>query len=119
MSLRRILLTIFCLSFPLWAAGIRTATPSLKDMAQKSAYIFAGTVLQVRRAEPSEPYGVPTMQVTLRVDQAIRGVRARQVISIREWAGSWSQGERYRAGERLLLFLYGKSKLGLTSPVGG
>jgi hypothetical protein len=31
----------------------------------------------------------------------------------------WSDGERYRVGERVLLFLYSPSKLGLTSPVAG
>jgi hypothetical protein len=38
---------------------------------------------------------------------------------VREWAGLWEAGERYRAGERVLLYLYPPSKLGLTSPVGG
>jgi hypothetical protein len=40
------------------------------------------------------------------------------VLTIREWAGLWSSGDRYRKGERLLLFLYRPSKLGLTSLVG-
>ena len=40
-------------------------------------------------------------------------------MTIREWAGLWNTGERYETGERVLLFLYPKSKLGLTSPVGG
>jgi len=38
---------------------------------------------------------------------------------IREWVGLWEQGERYRLGERVLLFLYRPSQLGLTSPVAG
>ena len=32
--------------------------------------------------------------------------------------GLWSSGQRYRVGERVLLFLYPPSKLGLTSAVG-
>ena len=59
------------------------------------------------------------MQITFRVEQAIRGVRNGQVLAIREWAGLWNSGDRYRPGERLLLFLYKPSKFGLTSPVGG
>jgi hypothetical protein len=31
----------------------------------------------------------------------------------------WTRGERYRVGQRLMLFLYAPSALGLTSPVGG
>lgn len=42
-----------------------------------------------------------------------------QSLNIREWAGLWAKGERYRTGERVLLFLYPPSRLGLTSPVGG
>jgi len=59
------------------------------------------------------------MRITFRVEQAIRGVRTGQMLVIREWAGLWESGERYRTGERVLLFLYSPSKLGLTSPVGG
>ena len=53
------------------------------------------------------------------VDEAIRGVRQGQVVQVHEWSGLWQTGERYRVGERVLLFLYPQSKLGLTSPVGG
>jgi hypothetical protein len=40
-------------------------------------------------------------------------------LTIHEWAGLWDRGERYRVGERVMLFLYSPSKLGLTSPVAG
>jgi hypothetical protein len=40
-------------------------------------------------------------------------------LSISEWMGLWSSGQRYRVGERVLLFLYPRSKLGLTSSVAG
>jgi hypothetical protein len=53
-----------------------------------------------------------------RVDEAIRNVRRGQTVEINEWAGLWQSGERYRPGERVLLFLYPPSRLGLTSPVG-
>ena len=59
------------------------------------------------------------MTVTCQVEDAVRGVKAGQIYSFREWAGLWSAGPRYRVGQRLLLFLYAPSKLGLTSPVGG
>jgi len=45
-------------------------------------------------------------------------VRRGQTVEINEWAGLWQSGERYHAGERVLLFLYPPSRLGLTSPAG-
>ena len=49
----------------------------------------------------------------------MRGASAGQNLTIHEWAGLWNRGERYRVGERVLLFLYSPSRLGLTSPVAG
>src|ERR1700755_2519943 len=115
---RSILLSIVLLP-ALFAAGPPIAAPSLRQLSQKAGYIFAGTVISVRKIPASGPYGVATMQVTLHVDQAIRGVKAKQSVTIQEWIGLWSNGDRYRQGERVLLFLYGKSKRGLTSPVAG
>ena len=83
-----------------------------------SGYIFAGTVKSVERAAP-KGNGVATVLVDFHVEDGIRGVRTGQTLAIREWAGLWELGERYRPGERVLLFLYPPSKLGLTSPVGG
>jgi hypothetical protein len=116
---RALVLTI-SLACCVQAAEVRVAAPTLRQLALKAGYIFAGTVVSVRKIPPAGPYGVATMQVSLRVDQAIRGVKFGQVIAIREWIGLWSGGvDRYRPGEQMLLFLYGRSKLGLTSPVMG
>jgi hypothetical protein len=57
--------------------------------------------------------------VTFHIEQAMRGAAPGELLTIREWAGLWNSGERYRVGEHVLLFLYSPSKLGLTSPVGG
>jgi hypothetical protein len=59
------------------------------------------------------------VRITFRVEHGIRGVHRGQTLTIREWAGLWESGERYRPGEPVLLFLYPPSKLGLTSTVGG
>jgi hypothetical protein len=53
------------------------------------------------------------------VEQGIRGARAGEHFSFREWVGLWSGADRYRVGQRMMLFLYTPSPLGLTSPVGG
>jgi hypothetical protein len=87
-------------------------------LTRSSGYIFAGTVKSVERTAP-RGNGVGTVLINFHVDQAIRGVRTGQTLVIREWAGLWESGARYRLGERVLLFLYPPSKLGLTSPVGG
>jgi len=89
-----------------------------RPLTRSSGYIFAGTVKSVQRASP-KGNGVATVQINFHVDQGIRGTRTGQMLSIREWAGLWQSGERYRPGERVLLFLYPPSKLGLTSPVRG
>lgn len=119
MSLFKVAFLIICLNSLARAAEPNTPAPSFRQLAQKARYIFAGTVLQVRKSEPAGPYGVATMRVTLRVDTPIRGVHAHQIVAIREWAELWREGDRYLEGERLLLFLYGKSRLGLTSLVAG
>jgi hypothetical protein len=92
--------------------------PGLPPLTHNSGYIFAGTVKSVERAAPGGS-SVATVQITFHVDQGMRGVRTGQMLAIREWAGLWNSGERYRLGERVLLFLYPPSKLGLTSPVQG
>ena len=92
--------------------------PRRHPLTRGLGYIFAGTVKSVERAAPKRN-GVASVLINFHVDQAMRGVRTGQMLAIREWAGLWESGERYRPGERVLLFLYPPSKLGLTSPVGG
>ena len=94
------------------------APPTMKQLIQQSGLIFEGTVAAVEhvRAKPGQ---VAAQRITFRVEQAILGVRKGQLLEVREWAGLWNFGEHYRMGERVLLFLYPRSRLGLTSPVGG
>lgn len=95
------------------------AAPNLQQLIQQSGFIFAGTVTSVQRFSPSGSGGITASRITFRVEEAIRGVRQGQLLEVREWAGLWNSGERYRAGERVVLFFYPRSRLGLTSPVGG
>jgi hypothetical protein len=98
---------------------VKSGSTNLHHLTKASGYIFAGTVQSVQHVSPSGANGIASTQITFHVDQAIRGVRNGQTLAIREWAGLWRSGERYRVGERVLLFLYPFSKLGFTSPVGG
>jgi hypothetical protein len=95
-----------------------SSLPRGRPLTRSSGCIFAGTVKSVERAAPKRN-GVASVLINFHVDQAMRGVRTGQMLAIREWAGLWESGERYRPGERVMLFLYPPSKLGLTSPVGG
>ncbi|MBS1850960.1 MAG: hypothetical protein JST79_08610 [Acidobacteria bacterium] len=93
--------------------------PNLRQMAQHSAYIFSGRVMAVHQQLPQQNGSAGTVEITFRVEESVRGVRVGDLLTIREWAGLWGTKERYRRGQRLLLFLYPPSRLGLTSPVGG
>ncbi|HEY4661209.1 MAG TPA: hypothetical protein VIG91_06885 [Terriglobales bacterium] len=105
--------------------GMRSATeasgePLLvsRQVLRDSGRIFSGTVLRVEHRNSDSSSALATTRITLRVDEAIRNVRRGQTLEINEWAGLWQSGERYRPGQRVLLFLYPPSRLGLTSPVG-
>ncbi len=89
------------------------------QLTRAAGMIFAGSVTRVRRATANSGQVTETVAITFRVDSGIHGVAAGRELTITQWAGLWSFGQRYRVGERVLLFLYPRSKLGLTSWVGG
>jgi hypothetical protein len=95
-----------------------SSTLALAQLTREAGLIFSGTVLSVTR-DPAQNGAVPSVRTTFKIEQGLRGVRTGEVLTIREWAGLWEAGERYRPGQRVFLFLYAASKLGLTSPVGG
>ena len=92
--------------------------PVSRHVLRDSGKIFSGTVLQVEHRNSDSSGALATTRIVFRVDEAIRNVRRGQSVEINEWSGLWQSGERYRRGERVLLFLYPPSRLGLTSPVG-
>jgi hypothetical protein len=97
----------------------RPISPIRRSLTLRSGYVFSGTVKSVERVAPRNKDSVAVMRITFHVDQGLRGTRTGEMLVIREWAGLWQGGDRYRPGERVMLFLYPPSKLGLTSPVGG
>ena len=114
----RLLVLLFLTVLPSFAEPkslLLPQQPPWQRIARHSGMVFSGVVTQVQRSASA----TGTTQITFRVENALRGVRRGQVVTIREWSGLWNNGERYVTGERVLLFLYPKSKLGLTSPVGG
>jgi hypothetical protein len=91
------------------------------QFARAAGMIFSGTVTKVepRPATAASGHAVTTVAITFRIENAIRGATPGQELTISQWIGAWSGGQRYRVGERVFLFLYQPSKLGLTSCVGG
>jgi hypothetical protein len=91
----------------------------LSQLTAAAGIIFSGTVARItpRRSNLSE--AIQTVAVTFKVERAIRGVTAGGTLTISQWVGLWYAGQRYQAGEHVLLFLYAPSKIGLTSCVGG
>ncbi len=90
-----------------------------RQLVRSAGIIFSGRVVFIgHSALPLRPNPACTT-VTFQVENAIRGASRGRNLTIHEWAGLWTSGERYRVGERVLLFLYSPSKLGLTSPVAG
>jgi hypothetical protein len=95
------------------------AASNFRVLTSQAGYIFLGKVAAVSRRAASNAQEVATMQITFHVEQGLRGAPSGSELTVAEWAGLWNGAERYRVGDRVLLFLYPNSKLGLTSPVGG
>lgn len=94
-------------------------TLGFPQVARAAGTIFSGTVTAIARHPAGHGQSVETVAITFRVEEAIRGATPGQDLTISQWMGLWSSGQRYRVGEHVLLFLYPPSKLGLTSCVGG
>lgn len=96
----------------------------LQQMTLAAGVIFAGQVIAIRRptgyAGAAEDAAEGVVTVEFRVDQAVRGCASGPVYTLREWAGLWTGGtERYRVGQRLLMFLHSPDAHGLSSTVHG
>ena len=92
---------------------------AFRQLVRAAGIIFSGQVTSIGTADSSSGQPTASTAVTFLVEHAIRGASLGQNLTIHEWAGLWNNGERYRVGDRVLLFLYAPGKLGLTSPVAG
>lgn len=90
----------------------------LPQITRAAGTIFSGRVTAVASV-PASGSQVEAVSISFHVDRAIRGVVPGQNLTIFQWIGLWTGGQRYRVGEQVVLFLYPPSKLGLTSCVGG
>ena len=94
-------------------------TIGLPTLARAAGTIFSGTVTAIAHRPATRGQAVETVAITFRIESAIRGAVPGEDLTISQWIGLWSGGQCYRVGERVLLFLYPPSKLGLTSCVAG
>lgn len=106
------------------AAAERVLGPQWKQLSRRAGIIFAGTVLSSGSAVPRDPGAAPQLprgvvELHFRVDRPIAGVEPGQLLVIHEWIGILDRQRPMHPGDRVLLFLYPISRLGLTSPVGG
>lgn len=68
----------------------------LRQLTQRAGMIFSGKVTSVKPERSAGSDEVTSVAVTFQVEQAIRGARVGQQLTIHEWAGLWTTGERYR-----------------------
>lgn len=97
----------------------QTIEDALHQMSDQAGVVFVGEVTAIRQINGANgASGV--IEVEFRVDQAVRGCASGGAYVLREWAGLWTGGDqRYRPGQRLLMFLHTPGSNGITSPVGG
>jgi hypothetical protein len=96
---------------------VSPAPSGFAQLARSAGIIFSGIVIKVEHTSANIPgQAAGTVAITFQVETAIRGVAGKS-LTITQWIGLWSRGQRYRVGERLLLFLYPRSRVGLTSCV--
>ena len=89
-------------------------------LARDADIIFSGTVQKIEPVAPAAHGDIGMVRITFRVTDALRGATPGEPLTISEWDGLWTCGDRYRVGEDLLLFLYPPSAdLGLTTTVAG
>jgi hypothetical protein len=104
---------------PLKSVPPVSSVSSLQFLTARAGLIFAGTVLSLQCVRPSRPNETESVEVRFRVDQPVRGASLGPIVRIREWGGLWVGRPPYLAGQRLMVFLYLPSRLGLTSLVTG
>ncbi len=103
----------------LWAQ-VLTVPVNLSYLSQRADIIVQGRVTGIRQEYHTEFTNIPTVEVTLEVENMLRGPSGRTytfreaLIGIK--ARNTKQG--YKVGQRLMLFLPSPSRYGLSSPVG-
>jgi hypothetical protein len=105
---------------PLLCAQFVTRPVNLAYLTQRADVIVQGRVAKVTHTPlPGYP-NIPTVEVTLEVENMVRGPQDRSYTFREIFLGLRAQEGKqgYQIGQRLLLFLPAPSNYGLSSPVG-
>lgn len=108
---------------PAFASRVRIL--SLEEMTQHAARVFSGRCVQVRVHRDPTLERTVTL-VTFEVDRAVKGAGPKRLTvkllgdqrAVKEKGRGIEGVPRFLEGEEVILFLYGDSRSGLTSPVG-
>ena len=112
--------TFICLLLVVAPLACAQRVVDVRTLAGEAGIIFVGTVELIQPVVSRARGDIGVVRVPFRVNDALRGASPGAALTITEWDGLWTAGDRYRVGENLLLFLYPPSgDLGLTSIVGG
>jgi len=122
----RTVLGVFLVTISLTSAAraSRARVMNLEEMTQRSARIFSGRCLQIR-VEHDPSINIDVTSVKFAVGRTVKGRHDRTVtIRIADSTRPGAPGSQvvgmptFKVGEEVVLFLYGESRAGLTSPVG-
>jgi hypothetical protein len=116
------LATALCCLSPLLASSVRMV--NLEEMTGRAERILSARCVDYAVVHNPE-LGFDVAHVTLQVDSSLKGA-VDSSLTLRMLAGgadSWggsgvTEIPGFAPGEKVILFLYGESRLGLTSPVG-
>jgi hypothetical protein len=110
----------FLLSASPLAAQFMARPVNLAYLSQRADVIVQGRVKSVREEYLSGYPNIPTVEVTLDIDQMVRGPAGKTYTFREVFLGLRSrEGKQgYKVGQQLFLFLPSPSKYGLSSPVG-
>jgi hypothetical protein len=111
-------------ALPTGAFASRARLVNLEEMSQRADRILSGTCVAMR-LERDTALNIDTTIVTIEVKRVVKGRRERS-LTLRlagDATGSASGTNfvgmpQFKVGEEVVLFLYGESRAGLTSPVG-
>ncbi len=93
----------------------------LQMLTRRAGLIFAGTVLRVDLPNATAGGGDGSAAISFRIDDGIRGAATGEQLTICEWRGLWDRrrDQRYRVGDKVLVFYHQRGPSGLSSPVAG
>ncbi|MBN2320774.1 MAG: hypothetical protein JXR49_16970 [Acidobacteria bacterium] len=115
-------LVVLSLVFPAHAlkAQFLTLPVNLTYLSQRADVIVQGNVIDVRRENHPDFSNIPTVKVTLEVEDMLRGPSGRTYTFREVLIGIKARNAKqvYKTGQKLMLFLPSPSRYGLSSPVG-